>query len=124
MATALTTEQQAHCAFSVKDGRQRTVAVEGTPTVNVSDPSVLSATITAGTDANTWDVLVVALTPSPNDADGNPITQRVTVDADADIGAGVQDVIGFAEFTVSLDPRTGTRVAEMSVGTPEDKPVT
>lgn len=124
MATALTTEKQAHCTFGVKDGRGRAVGVEGTPVVNVSDATVVSASITQGADANSWDVLVVALTPSAVDADNNPMPVRVSVDADADLGAGVQDVIGFAEFTVTLDSRTGARVAEMAVGAPEDKPVT
>ena len=41
----------------------------------------------------------------------------------ADLGAGVTQVIGVLDFTVTMDPRTEARTASVTAGTPADKPV-
>lgn len=116
MASTFSTEQVLPFTFKVVDGRGRTVAVDGEPKASSSDETVATVTLSSNPD-NTWSGLITSVAPSPADT-----TQRVTVDADADLGAGVQDVVGFLDFTVTLDPRSAARIAEMVAGTPIDKP--
>lgn len=120
MATTFTTEQTLPFTFAVRDGRNRVVDVDernGAPVVSISDPTVASAGPLTKNADKTWSGSLTALAPSP---DGT--TQRVTVDADADLGDGVQDVIGILEFAVTLDPRSAARIASMDAGAPVDKP--
>lgn len=112
MASTFTTEQALPFTFKVVDGRGRVRPVQGTPVSVSSDETIATVAITAG-DANVWNGLISSVSPSPEGS-----TQRVTVTADADLGEGVNEVIGFLDFTVTLDPRTGARVAEMVAGTP------
>lgn len=111
----ITTEQQVPFTFVVKDGRGRPSAIDGSPTVAISDDTVVSvAPLTSG-DNVTWSGVAVS---------GAPGSARVTVTADSDITPdGVNDVVGILEVVVSLDPRTGSRIADMQAGAPEDKPV-
>ena len=54
-------------------------------------------------------------------APGGPV--RFTVTADADLGAGVLNIIGVSEdITVTLDPRDAASVITITLGTPADKP--
>jgi len=117
MATSFTTEQTLPFVFQVLDGRGRPVAVDGTPTVASSDETVATVALVAGAE-NAWNGTVSSVSPSP---DGT--TQRITVTADADLGSGVQECVGFFDFSVTLDPRTGERIAEVTPGAPVDKPV-
>ena len=113
MATStFTTEQALPFTFAVKDGRGRPVKIQGTPVAVSSDETVATVAIKAG-ETNVWNGLISSVSPSPADT-----TQRVTVTADADLGEGVNEVVGFLDFTVTLDPRTGVRVVEMVAGTP------
>lgn len=112
MPSTFTTEQALPFTFRVVDGRGRTKPVEGTPVAASSDETVATVALTAG-DGNVWNGLISSVTASPEGT-----TQRVTVTADADLGEGVQEVIGTLDFTVTLDPRTGARIAEMVPGTP------
>jgi len=121
--TTFTTEQTLPFTFDVTDGRGRRVAVDvsnGPPVAASSDETIATVTIEAADASNTlFNGVVTSVTPSP---DGT--TQRITITADADLGAGVQDVVGFFDIVVTLDPRTGQRIAEVTPGAPVDKPVT
>lgn len=112
MASTFSTEQALPFTFKVVDGKGRVKAVDGTPVAASSDETIATVVLTAG-DANVWNGVISSVSPSPPDT-----TQRITVTADADLGEGVQEVVGFLDFTVTLDPRTGARVAEMVAGTP------
>lgn len=113
----ITTEQVLPFTFKVVDGRGRTVAVDGTPTVASSDETVGTVVLDPSSDNKTFTGTITAVAPSPEGT-----TQRITVDADADLGVGVQDVVGVLEFNVTLDPRTGARLIDIQAGTPADKP--
>lgn len=117
MASTFTTEQMLPFTFEVVDGRGRPVAVDGVPVVAVSDETVATATIAAGAD-NVWSGALTSVAASPEGT-----TQRMTITADADLGAGVQEILATLDFTVTLDPRTEQRMAVVNAGTPADKPV-
>jgi|SRR5215471_5140630 len=117
MASTFTTEQTLPFTFQVVDGRGRPVAVDGEPVVTVSDETIATASIAAGPDTS-WVGELVSVSASP---DGT--TQRMTIQADADLGAGIQEVVGILDFEVTMDPRTEARTAQVTAGTPADKPV-
>ena len=112
MAT-FTTEQRLPFTFRVVDGRGNVVATES-PVATSSDETVATVSITQG--EGLWNGLIDSVSASPEGT-----TQRVTVNADADLGEGVTNVVGFIDFTVTLDPRTGARIVEMVEGTPVEK---
>lgn len=112
MASTFTTEQALPFTYKVVDGRGRTRPIQGDAVATSSDETVATVAIAAG-EGNVWNGLISSVSPSPADT-----TQRVTVTADADLGEGVNEVVGFLDFTVTLDPRTGARIAEMTPGTP------
>ena len=112
MAT-FTTEQRLPFTFRVVDGRGNVVPTE-TPTAVSSDETVGTVSGTPG--EGVWNGVIDSVSPSPEGT-----TQRVTVTADADLGEGIQSVVGFLDYTVTLDARTGARIVEMVEGTPTDK---
>lgn len=114
MVSTFSTEQALPFTFKVVDGRGRVKAVDGTPVAASSDETVATVVLTAG-DANVWNGVISSVSPSPEGT-----TQRVTVTTDADLGEGKQEVIGFLDFTVTLDARSGARIAEMVAGDPTE----
>jgi len=115
-----TTEQTLPFTFKVLDGRGRVVKVDernGSPVATSSDETVATVTIAKATSGEVWNGVIDSVSASPADT-----TQRVTVTADADLGDGITEVVGFLDFTVTLDPLSGTRIAEMTAGAPVDKP--
>ena len=112
--TSFTTEQVLPFTFQVKDGRGRIMAVEGTPVASSSDETVATVTLDTSTDGKTFTGSVSSVAPGSG---------RVTVTADADLGAGVQEVTGILEYDVTLDPRTAERISDIEPGTPTDKAV-
>lgn len=111
----LTTEQQAPFSFVIKDGRGRPAKIDGEPVAASSDETV-GAVSALTREGDKWSGVLSAVAPSPEGT-----TQRVTVTADANLGEGVEHVVGVMEFTVTLDPRTGARMVELEPGTPVDK---
>lgn len=117
MAT-FTTEQMLPFTFRVVDGRGRTVAIEENATSPIaasSDETIATVTLTKG-DNNVWNGVLTSVTASPEGS-----TQRVTVTADVDLSPVVQDVVGFLDFNVTLDPRTAARIVELTAGDATDK---
>jgi len=113
MAATFTTEQTLPFGFQVVDGRGRVVAIDGEPTCTVSDETVCTVSIADNGD-NTWSGELSSV------AEG---AARLTIQADADLGAGIQEVLATLDVTVTLDPRTSERMASVTAGTPADKPV-
>lgn len=112
----ITTEQDLPFTFKVVDGKGRTVKVDE------------SAGEPAGTSS---DATVATVDPLTKNADGSfagvvrsvtPGAAHIVVTADADLGAGVQNIIGEGDVTVKLDPATGARIAKLDFGAPIDKP--
>ncbi len=113
MAT-LTTEQVLRGnKFAVADGRGRVKDVEGTPVAASSDETVARVGELSKNDDLSWSFDVDSVAPG---------TCRVSVDADADLGEGVQDVVAVLDIEVTLDERTGARVGSLEPGKAEDRP--
>lgn len=114
--TDFTTEQTLPFTFKVVDGKGRTVKVDesaGPPAVASSDPTIATVDPLTKNPDGSFAGVVQSVTP------GNA---RITVTADADLGDGVQPIIGFGDVTVTLDPATGARIAQLAFGPPADKP--
>jgi hypothetical protein len=114
MAATFTTEQLLPFEFQVVDGRGRIVPIDGAPVCTVSDQTVATASIEDNGD-NTWSGELTSV------AEG---TARMTIEADADLGSGVESILATLDFDVTLDPRTEQRMATVTAGSPSDKPVT
>lgn len=111
----ITTEQMIPYTFTVRDGRGRPAAIDGSPTAVSSDETVVTVDAPTSADNITWSGNVVSVAPG---------TARVAVTADSDITPeGVNDVVGMLDVNVTLDPRTGARISDLKVGDPADKPV-
>jgi hypothetical protein len=115
--TEFSTEQNLPFTFKVVDGRGRVVKVDGTPKAASSDETVATVELYPELPDGTWSGLVSSVAPSPEGT-----TQRVTVEADADLGEGVQSVIGVLEFNVTLDEASKQRIINIEAGAPVDKP--
>jgi len=112
MASEFTTEQLLPFTFEVVDGRGRRVPIDGSPTLAVSDETVCTASIAPAGD-DSWNGELTSV------AEGSA---RMTITADADLGAGVQEILATLDVTVTLDPRTQQRMANVVAGAPSDKP--
>jgi len=114
----LTTRQTVSAALSITKPDGSAGAVEGAPSWASSDETVLKVTPAA----DGMSAVIDSVAPSALDADGAPVPARVTVSADADLGAGVTTITGVSEdITVTLDPRDQASVVTMTLGTPADK---
>lgn len=107
MANSLTTEQFLPFTIELKDGKGRPKDYEGDPVFASSDETV--ATVEMVDRAN------------GKVNSGIPGTATVTVSVDADLGAGVQTIIGTMDVEVTLDPRTGARIMTLTPGAAADK---
>lgn len=113
--TSISTEQRLPFGFQVTDGRGRPKPLDtsnGPPTAASSDETVCTVTVEPG-EGTAWKGWITSVAPG---------TARVVIDADADLGEGVDDVVGTLDIEVTLDPRTGARMVALTPGTPEDKP--
>lgn len=115
MATFSTEEDQPF-VFGVADGKGRPKPVDesaGPPAGVSSDETVATVdALTKNADGNTWAGVVRSVTPG---------TAHIVVTADADLGAGVQNVIAEGDVEVTLDPATGARIAKIEFGAPTPK---
>src|SRR6266576_547771 len=110
-----TTEQELPFEFEITDGLGRPSQIDGEPVEVSSDETIGVVTVAKVADGK-YAGKISAVTPSPVGT-----TQRVTITADADLGAGVQAVVGFVDFTVTMDPRSSVRMIKLTVGAPRDK---
>lgn len=109
-----TTEQVLPFTFKVADGRGRLVATDGTPVAVSSDETVATVGPLTSGDGKTWAGEASSVAPGSG---------RITVSADADLGEGVQEVVGVLDINVTLDERTGARIVALEAGTASDKPL-
>jgi hypothetical protein len=109
MADITTDQYFQGVALTITDDRGRPAAVDGEPVWASSDETVLSVVVAAG--GMSADILSVA-----------PGTARVTVSADADLGAGVQTITGVTE-DINVTNGSVASVMTLTLGTPVDKPV-
>lgn len=114
--TDFTTEQDLPFTFKVVDGKGRTVKVDesaGPPAAVSSDPTVATVDALTKNPDGSFAGVVHSVTPG---------AAHIVVTADADLGAGVQAVIGEGDVNVTLDPATGARIAQLAFGAPTDRP--
>ena len=88
MALILTDVQACALAVAFVDRKGNPASVDGAPVWSVSDPTVLG--IIASADGFSADI--IAIGPLGN--------SQVSVTADADLGSGVENVIGVLDVTV------------------------
>lgn len=105
----VTTDQRfPNVTLTITDSKGRPAAVDGVPVWASSDDTVLA--VTPAADGMSAAVDTVA-----------PGTARVTVSADADLGAGTVPITGVSE-DVNVTSGNVASVVSLSLGTPEDKP--
>lgn len=109
--TTITTEQKVSYSVKVVDGRGRPAPIDGEPIVASSDETIVTVTPPVSDGAGGWTFDAVSVLA------GNA---RITFSADAEIGPDVNSVVGEDDIEVTLDPRTGARMVELTAGTPVD----
>ena len=108
MADALNT-QQFNAALSITNAAGQPAPVDGVPVWASSDETVLA--VTAAADGMSAVVACVA-----------PGTARVTVNADADMGAGTVNITGVSEdINVTVDPANQASIVSITLGAPVPK---
>ena len=109
MATAFNT-QQFDATLAITNAAGAAATVDGVPVWASSDATVL--TVTAAADGMSAIIPCVA-----------PGTARVTVTADADMGAGIVTITGVSEdIVVTLDPANAASVVTLTLGPAVAKP--
>jgi len=106
MQINITDTQQVVLTAAFADKKGNAASVDGAPVWTSSDPSV--ATVTAAADGLT--ATVVAVTEGQ---------VTISVDADADLGSGVQSITGTLD--VVIGPGVAV-VAGVTAGTPTEQP--
>lgn len=112
MADAINTDQMfQNVTLVITNSHGDPASVEGPPVWAVSDPTVLQlGTVAAdGMSVDTISAMTVG-------------SARVSVTADADLGAGTQTITGFADVEVTLGPSSQASVMTLSLGAPVAKP--
>lgn len=98
------------CVLAFADSKGNPAAVDGVPVWTSSDETVLQILVEA--DGMSATVATVA-----------PGTARITVQADADLGAGVLPITGVSEdVVVTPNPNTFASVVALTLGTAVDAP--
>lgn len=110
MANVTTDQHYPNAALTIADAQGRPATVDGVPSWASSDETVLKVTPAA-------DGMSAAVDPI---AAG---TARVTVTADADVGAGVVTITGVSEdVTVTIGTAHQAATMTLDLGAPADKP--
>lgn len=103
------TSQQYNAVLAITNARGQPAAVDGVPVWASSDETVVS--VTAALDGMTAVAACVA-----------PGTARITVTADADVGAGIVTITGVSEdINVTVDPANQASVMTLNLGAPVPK---
>lgn len=102
----MTATQQFTASIAPKDRKGRPAQVDGTPSWAVSDETIIQVVPAA----NGMSAIVVAQGPG---------TANLNVNADADLGNGVEPLIGTMEVTVTPGKAT---VIEITAAQPEEQP--
>lgn len=109
MADVTTDQFFPNVTLAITDAQGRPASVEGAPVWASSDETVLQ--VVPSVDGMSAEVNTVA-----------PGTARVTVSADADLGAGVQTITGVSE-DVNVTNGNVAAVMTLTLGAPADKPI-
>ena len=109
MADITTDQNFPSVALVITDSRGRPAAVDGVPVWASSDETVIS--VTPAADGMSAVVDTVA-----------PGTARVTVSADADLGAGVVPITGVSE-DINVTSGSVASVMVLNLGAPADKAI-
>lgn len=105
------TSQQCPVTLVITNAAGNPAQVQGAPTWATSDATVI--TVTPAADG--MSAVVASVAP------GGPA--RITVSADADLGAGVSTITGVSEdITIVEDPANQASVMTLTLGAPEAKP--
>ncbi len=109
--TTITTDQQfADVKLTIVDKKGRDAVVDGMPTWASSDETVLRVTPTANSMTAVIDSVAAGVA-------------RISVSVDADLGAGVEPIVGATEdITVTLAPAGKATVVKLELGEAVDKP--
>ncbi len=119
MANITTDQNFPNVLLNITNSRGNPASVDGVPVWSSSDDTVVMAMPAA----DGMSAVVNTVAPSANDAGGNPLPSRITVTADADLGAGVVTITGVSEdIFVTLGTATRASVITLNLGTPADKP--
>jgi hypothetical protein len=111
MATISTDQNYPNVVLKVTDAKGRPAKVDGVPVWASSDATVLTVTPSADGMSAVVDTV----------APGGPA--RITVSADADLGAGVISLTGVTEdVTVTQGTSGQATTLALDLGTPADKP--
>jgi hypothetical protein len=114
MATISTDQNYPNVVLTITDEKGRPAKVDGVPVWASSDETQI--TVTPAADG--MSAVVDTVAPSSPGA-----TARITVTADADLGAGVQTLTGVSEdITVTQGTSHVATVMALSLGDPADKP--
>lgn len=106
----LTVDQQARVRLAVTDRGGNAARIDGSPVWSSSDTAVMTVTIDA------TDPMLALCVPADGAADQ---VANVTVEVDADLGAGVVPLVGVITFAIAGGAATFLAVTVDSV---EDKP--
>ncbi len=107
MAFSMTGSQQVDCKVEFKDKKGNPAKVDGVPAWSVDNSDILSVTPAA----DGLSAVVAAMGPLG--------TANVQVNADADLGAGIVEIIGLLECTITAGQAT---VVNITPGTPSEQP--
>lgn len=110
MASLLTSQEFPSVTLTITNAAGQPAPVDGVPVWATSDATVIS--VVAAADG--MSAVVAAVAP------GGPA--RITVTADADLGAGVSTITGVSEdITVTQDPAQLASIMTLTLGNPAPK---
>ena len=110
MADINTDQNFPNAVLAISDSRGRPVRVDGSPVWASSDETVLSVTASADGMSAVIDTVAAG-------------TARITVSADADLGAGIVAITGVSEdVNVTVGSGSAATTVVLNLGTPAEKP--